>query len=503
MTLLTQERFDNILDNLPPARRKVLDLFLQGSNDSEIGLAFSPEKTEKNSRSEICNICTDFQIPIIKNKKYPPRREKLVQLFYKFKRSYLIPPLFNEWTNIGSHFYLQPGIEYFDRQEYVQAIAMFQKARNADPKDPIVQIYLNNCRACLPGKQFKIAVVVAYQNDFYRDAANNVLRGIADAQTKFNNHQSQLNQQDGLTRPLLEVIIANDRNDPKTAKRVAEILCLDLDILGVIGHHASEGSQAAIKVYEKCSMPIISSSSTSSKLKSNVFFRTVGSTKIVANTYADYIVNDLKCNNIVVCYHSENTYSQTLKDDCDQVFSNRGINIVESIPIDDPHLDLKELIKNISSNNQAKALLVLSSIVTNPVALAIARENLKLGSKKLELLFSTAMSESLTFYKGANAIENVSLISHSVPADSVYTKYAKSRWGQSNLDWRITSSYDAAQALVEALVRSAVPTRREILKELKGLKLKVEQTAGCGLEFAPDNSNRLVKYRIDRISTCD
>jgi ABC-type branched-subunit amino acid transport system substrate-binding protein len=501
MPLLTQEKFDNILEYLPPVRRKVLALFLQGSTYSEIERALSSK--EGSSRTEICLACTDFQIPIDTDNKYPPRREKLVQLFYKFKRSYLIPPLFDEWTNIASHFYLQPGIEYFNRQEYNQAITMFQKARNADPKDPIVQIYLNNARACLHGKPFKIAVVVAYQNDFYRDAANNVLRGIVDAQTQFNNHQSQLNQQDGLTRPLLEVIIANDRNEPKIAKRVAEILCLDLDILGVIGHHASEGSQAALKIYEKFLMPIISSSSTSSKLKSNVFFQTVGSTKVVADTYANYIINDLKCNKIVVCYHSKNAYSQILKDDCDQAFSKCGINIIESIPIDDPHLDLKKLIENISDNNQAKALLVLSSIVTSPVALAIARENLKLGSKKLELLFSTAMSESLTFYKGANAIENVALISHSVPADSVYTKYAKSRWGQSKLDWRITSSYDAAQALIEALVRSEVPTRRAILKELKGLKLKVEQTAGCGLEFSPDNSNILVKYRIDRISTHD
>jgi ABC-type branched-subunit amino acid transport system substrate-binding protein len=148
-------------------------------------------------------------------------------------------------TNINSNFYLQPGIEYFDRQEYAEAIEMFQKAKQADPKDPIVQIYLDNAKACLHGKTLKIVVVVAYQNDFYRDAADNVLRGVADAQTKFNQAQSKLNQHDDRAKPLLEVMIANDRNDPRTAKRVAEILCLDRDILGVIGHHSSEGTQTA------------------------------------------------------------------------------------------------------------------------------------------------------------------------------------------------------------------------------------------------------------------
>jgi tetratricopeptide (TPR) repeat protein len=361
MLSLTQERFNNIFENLPPARKRVLELFLKGYNDLEIADTFSPRKTAENSRAEISNVCTNFQIEIDKNTRHPSRRDRLIQLFYKFKRSWLIPPLFDEWININNSFYLQPGIEYFDRQEYAEAIEMFEKARNADPKDPIVQIYLNNARAYLHGNPLKIAVVVAYQSDFYRDAADNVLRGVADAQTQFN----KLNQHDGQPRRLLEVMIANDRNDPRTAKRVAEILCLDRDILGVIGHHSSEGTQATLETYEgykeELPLAIISPTSTSSNLESNVFFRTVGSTNIVADTYADYIIKNLKSNEVVICYHSGNAYSQTIKEDCERVFSERDINIVESISIDDPHLDLRGLIQNISTNGKAKVLLVLSS----------------------------------------------------------------------------------------------------------------------------------------------
>jgi ABC-type branched-subunit amino acid transport system substrate-binding protein len=503
---MTQQRFDDVFNKLPTIRKNVLKLFLEGYDDSEIALIFPESKNpEGNVRVHISLTCGKFD-EINDENRYLLSRDRLIKLFYKFKRSWLIPPLFDEWTNINSNFYLQPGIEYFDRQEYTKAIEMFQKARNADPKDPIVQIYLNNARACLYGKTLKIAVVVAYQNDFYRDAADNVLRGVADAQAKFNNAQSKLDRSEALAQPLLEVTIANDRNDPRTAKRVAEILCLDPEILGVIGHHSSEGSQAALKIYEgykeEYPLAIISPTSTSSKLESNVFFRTVGSTKTVADTYADYIINDLKCNKIVICYHSKNAYSQTLKEDCELVFSKRGINIIELISIDDPHLDLERLIQNISRNGQSKVLLVLSSIVTNPVALALARENLRLGASKLQLLFSTAMSESLTFYKGANAIENVALISPNIPEDSVYKKQAKSRWGQSKLDWRVATSHDAAQALLEAIELSEQPTRMEILQNLNGLKLDdVDRTSGCGLEFSMlDNSNILVKYRIDRIS---
>jgi branched-chain amino acid transport system substrate-binding protein len=495
---LTQVRFNHILEDLSTTRKKVLEMFLKGYTDPEIALTFSPSRKEVTIRSNMSFICDEFQI---ENNGDDSRRNKLIKLFYKFKRSWLIPPLFDELTNINSNFYLQPGIKYFDRQEYDKAIEMFEKAKQADPKDPIVQIYLNNAIAYLQGKTLKIAVVIAYQNDFYRDAADNVLRGVADAQTKFNDAQSKLNQNDDRDRPLLEVMIANDRNDPRTAKRVAEILCLDPDILGVIGHHSSEGTQAALVVYKENNIAIISPTSTSSNLQGNVFFRTVGSTKVVANTYADYIIDNLKCDRVVICYHNENAYSQIINEDCEEAFRDRGINIVESIPINDPHLDLKRLITNISNGN-AQALLVLSSIVTNPVALALARENSKLGSNKLQLLFSTAMSKRLTFYKGENAIENVALISPNIPENSEYTKYVKSRWGQSKLDWRVATSYDAAQALIEAIRLSENLTRMEILQNLNGLKLDdIDRTSGCGLEFSMlDNSNIFVKYRVDRIS---
>jgi ABC-type branched-subunit amino acid transport system substrate-binding protein len=496
---LTQERFNHILEDLPTTRKKVLELFLKGYDDSEIALTFSPKRRKGTIRSNIFFICDEFNIEKDNENDGHSRREKLIKLFCKFKRSLLIPPLFDELTNINSNFYLQPGIEYFDRQEYAEAIEMFEKAKQADPKDPIVQIYLNNAIAYLQGKTLKIAVVIAYQNDFYRDAADNVLRGVADAQTKFNDAQSKLNQNDDRDRPLLEVMIANDRNDPRTAKRVAEILCLDPDILGVIGHHSSEGTQAALAVYKENNIAIISPTSTSSNLQGNVFFRTVGSTKVVANTYADYIIDNLDCKEVVICYHDGNAYSQTIKEDCEEAFRDRGINIVDSKPIEDSHLDLDKFIKSISKGT-AKVILVLSSIFTNPVALALARENLRLGSR-LDLLFSTAMSEKLTLYRGANAIENVALISPNIPENSVYTQNSKSRWGQSKLDWRVATSYDAAQALLAAIKLSKQLTRMEILQNLNGLKLDIDQTSGCGLEFSTlDNSNILVKYRIDRIS---
>jgi ABC-type branched-subunit amino acid transport system substrate-binding protein len=505
---LTQEEFDRILEDLPTLKKKILELTLTGFSNREIGRELFPfdKKPEKNVAAHISHIYKKFEIEQENAGGCPfSRRDRLIKLFYRFKRNWLIPPLFDEWTSINSGFYLQPGIEYLDRQEYYKAIEMFEKAKKSDPKDPIVQIYLNNAKAHdrdkahLYRKPLKIAVVVAYQNDSHRDAADNVLRGVADAQTKFNDAQARLNQSDCQPRRLVEVMIVNDRNDPRTAKRVAEILCLDRNILAVIGHHSGEGTQAAKAVYEENNIAIISPTSTSSRLESNILFRTVGSTSIVAETYAEYIINDLRRKEVYICYHINNVYSQTIHDDCIRVFTKRGITIIGSTSIHEPHEDLKSLIGNISSSSQSKVMLILSSIATNPAALVLIYENLQLGANKLRLLLSTAMSESLIADRGINAIENLALVTPDIPVDSVYVKNAKSRWGQSNLDWRVACSYDAAQALIEAIRRSEEPIRREILENLRGLRLGIDRTSGCGLEFSKDNSNIFMKYRIDTL----
>lgn len=502
----TKEEFDRIFEDLPPVRKKVLELNLAGFSDEEIARELFPYVTDlKRSKGKVTNhifwICDKFKIEQDNTSGCPfSRRENLIKLFYKFKRGVLLPPLFDDWTSINTGHYLQPGIEYLDRQEYDKAIDMFEKAKKAAPKDPIVQIYLNNtkahdrAKAHFYKKPLKIAVVVAYKSDFYRCASDNVLRGVADAQTRYNELQVRLNQNDCR---LVEAIVVNDRNEPRTAKRVAEILCLDRDILAVIGHHSGEGTQAAKAVYEEENIAIVSPTSTSSKLKSHVLFRTVGSTIRVADSYADYIINDLRCKEVYICFHSNNVYSQTIHDDCIRVFTKRGITIIGSTSIDDPHEDLQSLIGNISNSSQTRVMLILSSIVTNPAALVLIYENLKLGAKKLQLILSTAISENLIANKGINA-ENVAFVTPNIPGDSVYVKKAKYRWGKSNLDWRVACGYDAAQALIEAIRMSAEPTRREILENLRGLTLDIDRTSGCGLEFSTDNFNKFMRYRIDR-----
>jgi ABC-type branched-subunit amino acid transport system substrate-binding protein len=147
-------------------------------------------------------------------------------------------------------------------------------------------------------------------------------------------------------------------------------------------------------------------------------------------------------------------------------------------------------------------VLVISSIETNSVAIAIASENSKLQpEEKLQLLFTTSLPEIPMLEKAGETLEGAVLVSPCLVEDSDYMQRARIRWGQQEINWRVATSYDATQALIEAIRLSEVPTREEILNNLEGLNLSIEQTSGFGLKWSESDyhSNTAREYCIAQI----
>ncbi len=392
----------------------------------------------------------------------------------------------------GSNFHLKKGTEFFKQQKYEQAIKLFAQAIDSDPTDPVPQIYLNNAQARLKGNPLKIAVVASI--DYYEDAAREMFRGVADAQTKFNH-------QNGKDNHLLEIVIVNDGNEPEVAKKVAKELANDNDILAIIGHHASESTAVALPIYQEKQIAVVSPASSSSQLKKENFFRTVSSTKVAAPKYTQYIKKHLQLDEIAIAYNPSSEYSNTLKRDFEEDFKKHGGKFFgKLIDLSETDLDIQNEIDNLIKHN-IKAVLLISNVGTNSVALAIARANFKLPAKKLQLVSAMALSEKLTLEKGGDAIEGMVVPSPCLAKNSDYTKKAEKRWEQ-QIYWRAATSYDAAQALIAAIRISKEPTREEILKNLGSLKLPINQTSGFGLNWSSSNdyhSNTLRKYCLFQI----
>ncbi|MFN7662048.1 MAG: ABC transporter substrate-binding protein, partial [Dolichospermum sp.] len=187
------------------------------------------------------------------------------------------------FSNINNRFRDQ-GIEAFKNGNYQEAANLFQQARKANQNDPEVLIYYNNARARQQGSPFILAVVVPIGTN--PNDAQEILRGVAQAQNQFNDNK-------GLNNRFLEIVIANDDNT-RSAQQVAQQLVKDNSILGVIGHNSSDATKEALPEYEKAGLAIISPTATSVFLKKSVFFRTVSSDESAGKKLAEYTFNTLK-----------------------------------------------------------------------------------------------------------------------------------------------------------------------------------------------------------------
>ncbi|MEH2144366.1 AAA-like domain-containing protein [Nostoc sp.] len=388
------------------------------------------------------------------------------------------------------NFDLKRGIDALKSRNYRQAEEFFQKAVDSAPNDPEPQIYLNNAKVRLNGSDpFMLAVVVPVEND--ANYAKAMLRGVADAQTKFN-------KTNGLNGRLLEIVIANDKNDPSVASRVAHKLAAKPEVLGVIGHSSSEVSLAALPEYDKVGLAMVSSTSTSTfltELKSRVFFRTVPSDEVGGEKLAEYAKTE-GLDKVVIFFDSDNNYSISLKKAFEEQFDQRNGIVIRSVDLRDFNLNAKTEIERSVSKDQARAAVLLPSTQTTSVAISIALANAQLPQEqRLQLLGGDALYTSDTLIQAGSAVEGLTLAVPSFDREtSDYAKQARQRW-KGDINWITTNSYDAAQALIKALSSNA--TRETVINKLRSMDLPPDQTSGTRLQFFktgnPDRKFTLVR----------
>ena len=140
------------------------------------------------------------------------------------------------------------GISAFATGNYVKAIQHFQKSLEIYANDPEALIYLNNAK--IGQKAVTLAVSFPIGTDV--NASQELLRGVAQAQT-------EVNAQGGINGASLKILIANDDEDKTIAKKLGEEFVKNPEILGVIGHSASDTTlNVAKNVYQPQGLPMIS-----------------------------------------------------------------------------------------------------------------------------------------------------------------------------------------------------------------------------------------------------
>lgn len=345
------------------------------------------------------------------------------------------------------------AVAAFAKGNYDQAISLLTASLKTHPNDPEALIYLNNAQIA-EEKSYKIAVSVPIGSSL--NVAQEILRGVAQAQTL-------VNQEGGIDEIPLKVQIINDNDNPEVAKQVATSLSQNPDILGVLGHYASDVTLATADIYQSGQLVTISPTSTSVKLSnlSPYLFRATPSDYMAARALAEYMLYELKEKKVAVFYSSQSNYSQSLKSEFMTAVTLGGGRVVREFDLSDANFSAAASLKQ--AMNQGAETIMLA---TNAGNLDKALQVVQVNRQQLSLLGGDDVYNPKTLQvSGELAKEMVLAIPWHIKSnpEAEFVKASRQLW-RGEVNWRTAMAYDATQALIAAIDRS--PTRLGIQRVL-------------------------------------
>ncbi|NEO72826.1 ABC transporter substrate-binding protein [Moorena sp. SIO3H5] len=364
--------------------------------------------------------------------------------------------LFSDSTTLEK----QLGVEAVTAVNYNEAVVKFTESLDLHRDDPEALIYLNNARI-RDKPSHTIAAVVSISDDL--NTAKDILRGVAQA-------QQEINQAGGIKGIPLKVLIANDDNNPKVAKKLASKLVSNPEILAVVGNFTSKVTQGTADIYDSGKLVTISPISTSVKLSgiSDFFFRTVPNDFLAGRALAKHMVQDLKQHNVAVFYNSQSESSQSLKSEFVTAVFLKGGRVVSEFDVSDKNFSAAKSFKQ-AINRGAQVLMLGADSSSLDQVLNVVKLNSKhrnsLGQQLVILAGNQVYSTKTLTVAGKDAEGMVVALPWHPLANprSEFPKTADQLWGI-DVNWRTAMAYDAVQALSAAIRRN--PTRTGVQQEL-------------------------------------
>ncbi|MBW4494762.1 MAG: ABC transporter substrate-binding protein [Oscillatoria princeps RMCB-10] len=397
----------------------------------------------------------------------------------------------------------QNGANAFANGNYSVAINRLDEAWKTR-RDPETLIYLNNARLMKQNAYaHPIAVVAPITNN--PDNAQEILRGVAQAQDEFNGDPK--NNGTGL-----KVLIADDANDRAKAKLIANALVSKGDILATVGHFSSDATLEAVPVYQQHQLVLIAAASTSVDLVpygnmiNHVFFRTTHNNSVSAPALAGYLINRAQQKKAAVFYNPQSNYSRDLRQQFRISFEASGGAVIEEVDLSDASFNAGTAI-NRAQQKGATALVLFpdsqkrenSFLHTLPVITANQGRYWMMGGDNLynpDIL-------KIVGPAAANCLVAAIYWHSSSNSNPEFSKAAKEKWG-GEVSWRTASAYDATRALIAALAKKPQPNRSDVRLALSDPYFKASGATGT-ISFSGGERKEpvidLVKLVRDKCST--
>jgi branched-chain amino acid transport system substrate-binding protein len=343
------------------------------------------------------------------------------------------------------------GVTAMGGKQYAVAVGKFAAALRSSSNAPETKIYFNNAKIG-DGTSLKIAVAVPIKSDL--NGSLEILRGVAQA-------QEEVNKIGGINGVPVKVVIADDAGQAETAVQVAQVLSKDPQVLGVIGHYASDASIAAAKVYDAAKLVSISPVSSSVKLTnlSRYVFRTVPSDYVSARALADYALQKLQRKQAIIFFNSQSGYSQSLKAEFATAMSLGGGAVVQEVDLSAADFSATKAL------NQAATADVIM-LAANTGSLDRALQVVQANPKKLPILGGDDVYAPKTLEVGKQQALGLTVaVPWHIEAEpsSRFAQSSRQMWGAA-VNWRTALAYDAAQSFFGALQQN--PSRAGVKSAL-------------------------------------
>ncbi len=381
----------------------------------------------------------------------------------------------------------QAGVTAFANGDYPQAIAQLSTSLQKQRNDPEALIYLNNARIG-SNKSYSIGVPTPIGSEV--TTAKEILRGVAQA-------QSEINNQGGINGIPLKIAIADDNNDPETAKKLAQTFADNPEILGVVGHFASNISVAAAPVYQKNSLVAISPTSTTVSLSGagDYIFRTVPSDLFTTKALAKYFLEKLTKQKAAIFYNSTSEYSNSIKNAFTTELLSNGGDIVTESDFAAANFNPADAVQQ-AIDQGAEALVFLTNSTTLDQAFLVAQVN----NRQLPLLSGDSIYKPQTLQiAGKNVVGMVVAVPWHAQGNNNpgFSQAASRLWG-GNVNWRTAMAYDATESLIAGI--KANPSRQGIQQTLSKAGFSTTGASGT-IKFLPSGDRnqavQLVKVEVD------
>ncbi len=256
-----------------------------------------------------------------------------------------------------------------------------------------------------------------------------------------------------------ELDVQDDQGSAEGGAAVANKLVSDPTVVAIAGHIFSGATQAAIPIYEKAGIPMMSPSATNpdlTKSGSKVFNRLVFTDAIQGKFAAEYLFNKLSVKQLAIM-HDGSDYGQGLANVVKDEFTKLGGTVVSFSAITPGESDYSAALADVASKNPQA--LYYAGYAAEASVIANQKKNAGLGSA---ILFSDDGTYGKDFLtrSGANGegAYSTSPVPIATPAVTKFNEAYQAKFGVapgvlSPYSW---TAYDSAAVLIHDIEQVAM-----------------------------------------------